>query len=254
MARMLSSFAVLALFMAAFLYCKMLIPELRPFDWDATFAAADLALFAGRHPWEWLHPLLAYPGITHALDIAYSSWVPAVFIVWGWMSISPRVPEDLRRQYWLSTLLAWTWIGVAMAIMFSSAGPCFLDSVAPELAGQYAGLNAYLASVHGEVPLSSSLAKEFLWSAHTGLVSEPGGISAMPSMHNAQAVLFALAGFRVGKKLGWTMTLYAVVIFIGSIHLGWHYAVDGMVGAAAAAAIWAFVGYALPVSQRGVHP
>src|SRR3546814_4974916 len=38
--------------------------------------------------------------------------------------------------------------------------------------------------------------------------------------------------------------LYAVVIFLGSIHLGWHYAVDGYVSIVAVAAIWAEIGRA----------
>jgi hypothetical protein len=38
------------------------------------------------------------------------------------------------------------------------------------------------------------------------------------------------------------MTLFAIVIFIGSIHLGWHYAIDGYASALATAAIWIAVG------------
>jgi hypothetical protein len=63
----------------------------------------------------------------------------------------------------------------------------------------------------------------------------------MPSLHNAIAVLYALAAFRIGRLLGWFMTGYAVIIFIGSVHLGWHYAVDGIVSAAAMVLIWRWV-------------
>lgn len=64
------------------------------------------------------------------------------------------------------------------------------------------------------------------------------GISAMPSLHNAIAVLYVFAAFRIGKLIGWFMTAYAVLIFIGSIHLAWHYAVDGIVAAIGMWAIW----------------
>jgi hypothetical protein len=53
------------------------------------------------------------------------------------------------------------------------------------------------------------------------------------------------------------MLIYAALIFVGSIHLGWHYAVDGIVGAAAAIAVWWCCGIALSkkavgaVSRRG---
>jgi TRAP-type C4-dicarboxylate transport system permease small subunit len=60
----------------------------------------------------------------------------------------------------------------------------------------------------------------------------------MPSMHVAQASLTAAAAFRVGKVLGWIATAYALLIFVGSIHFGWHYAIDGMVAVAATVAIW----------------
>ena len=36
-----------------------------------------------------------------------------------------------------------------------------------------------------------------------------GGISAMPSVHNGLAALFALAAFRIDRKAGWAMTAYA---------------------------------------------
>jgi hypothetical protein len=236
--RLLFSFSILALFMAAFLYQKMLIPEIRPFDWDATFIAWDQALFGGRHPWEMLQPWLGYPAMTMLLDYIYSSWVPFVFVFWGWMAVAPKVTAQLRRQYWMATLLSWTTIGIGMAIFFSSAGPCFLPSLFPELAAPYDRLNAYLADVNERFMLGSTLAKEFLWSAHIGAVDEPGGISAMPSMHNAQAVLFVLAAYRVNRRFGHAMSVYAILIFIGSIHLAWHYAVDGIVGGTAAVVVW----------------
>jgi hypothetical protein len=236
--RVVFACALLAIFMAAFLYHKTLIPVVRPFDWDETFMRWDRALFAGRHPWEVLHPLLGYPAVTRFLDFVYSSWVPLVFIFWAGMLASPRVPVVLRRRYWLATVLAWVGYGIVMATMLSSAGPCFLPALFPQIAAEYQGLNSYLAELHGQHMLSSTIAKDFLWQSHINVVAEPGGISAMPSMHNVQATLFALAAYRVHRTLGHAMSLYAVLIFLGSIHLAWHYAVDGIVGVVAGFAIW----------------
>jgi hypothetical protein len=69
------------------------------------------------------------------------------------------------------------------------------------------------------------------------------GISAMPSVHVAVAVLFAVLGWRTAAWLGWLFTGYACVVLIGSVHLGWHYAVDGYVSAVVAPLIWALTGW-----------
>ena len=41
---------------------------------------------------------------------------------------------------------------------------------------------------------------------------------------------------------GIALSAFAVLILLGSIHLGWHYALDGYVGAAGAALVWHLVG------------
>jgi membrane-associated phospholipid phosphatase len=70
-----------------------------------------------------------------------------------------------------------------------------------------------------------------------------GGISAMPSMHVAMSVLMACGGWQLGRKPGWLLTIFAVLIWIGSVHLGWHYALDGVVALGLTLAIWKFSGW-----------
>jgi hypothetical protein len=69
-----------------------------------------------------------------------------------------------------------------------------------------------------------------------------GGISAMPSVHNGLAVLFSIAAFKIDRTAGWVFAAYALLIWIGSIHLGWHYALDGLVSAALTILIWRAMG------------
>ena len=71
----------------------------------------------------------------------------------------------------------------------------------------------------------------------------------MPSMHNAQAALFVVFAYSIDKRLGRATLVYAALIFIGSVHLGWHYAVDGIVGIVAALAVWSVCGALL--SRKG---
>jgi membrane-associated phospholipid phosphatase len=64
----------------------------------------------------------------------------------------------------------------------------------------------------------------------------------MPSVHNGLALLFALAAFRLNRLAGWVLAAYAFFIWLGSIHLGWHYALDGIAGAALTYGIWLVCG------------
>ena len=59
---------------------------------------------------------------------------------------------------------------------------------------------------------------------------------------SASAVLNALFGFAFSRLLGAALTIVAAVTFAASIELGWHYALDGYVGALVACGIWWFAG------------
>jgi hypothetical protein len=53
------------------------------------------------------------------------------------------------------------------------------------------------------------------------------------------AMLFALSISKVSKVAGAAAWLFVLTIFVASVHLAYHYAVDGYVAAAATLAIWA---------------
>ena len=65
-----------------------------------------------------------------------------------------------------------------------------------------------------------------------------GGISAMPSIHLAIATTFVLVAFEVRRWFGFLMLGYLVTMQIGSVILGWHYAIDGYAGIICACLIW----------------
>ena len=64
----------------------------------------------------------------------------------------------------------------------------------------------------------------------------------MPSIHVSTALLFFLLWRRLSRLMGWAMGVFLVAILIGSVHLGYHYAIDGYVSIVLAGAAWWGVG------------
>jgi membrane-associated phospholipid phosphatase len=62
-------------------------------------------------------------------------------------------------------------------------------------------------------------------------------------MHVANAVLFALYAGRRWPSASAFFWLFAIVIMVGSVVLGWHYAVDGYAGGLISIAVWKMVGW-----------
>ena len=62
-------------------------------------------------------------------------------------------------------------------------------------------------------------------------------------MHVSISVLMALAAWRFHRAFGIAMTLFALFIQIGSVHLAWHYAIDGYLAAAVTVALWWISGW-----------
>ncbi len=84
--------------------------------------------------------------------------------------------------------------------------------------------------------------QSLLWSFYSAPQSI-NAISAFPSMHVASTTLMAILGFALSRWVGLALTAFAVCIMIGSVLLGWHYAVDGYVGAAIAVLCWKLSGW-----------
>lgn len=223
-------------FLTAFGSWKAAIPLLNPFGWDARFSRVDAALHLGTDPWRLIHPLLGHPWLTVLLDHTYYTWLPLVPVVLTWQAWSSR--WALRRQFLVTFALCWIVVGTAFAIAFSSAGPCFLGSLGLD-GSRYAPLMSYLTSVHANHPLFAIETQEWLWTAYATNTANPFiRISAMPSMHVAMVTLYALVGWRTWKPLGVVFAAYGILIFLGSVHLGWHYAVDGYASVLVVLLLW----------------
>ena len=225
--------------MVSFSALKEFIPIIHPFSWDPTFEHWDRVIGFGYAPWELLQSVIGYPFVTMLIDIAYNLWLIVIFGVLIWQAFFAAASLT-RMQYLLAFSLSWFIAGNLLAIAFASVGPCyfgFLHSPDP-----YAAQLAYLRETSREWPLLAPLVQDRLWASYVDTKGVNIGISAMPSMHVVAAVLTALIARRSGKLLGVVLTVYAVVIVIGSVHLAWHYAVDGIVGIGLAILFWHVAG------------
>jgi hypothetical protein len=230
-------------FQSTFNSLKQALPHIVPFSWDTKFAAADRAMHGGRDAWELLRPLLLHPEVILALDFAYAFWFVALllFLVWGAWSIHTR----LRMQALMTAMLVWAVCGMVLAFVFSSAGPCYFSQVVPgESEYTYDELLSLIDDHQSAgLPVLARFNQVALWQHYQSGIWLPfGGISAMPSVHVSMATLFVLVGWRRHPLAGMLLALYAVLIQVGSVALGWHYAIDGYVGALVTLALWLFVG------------
>ena len=219
---------------------KAVIPVIKPFAYDATFAEIDRVIHGGFYPHELLQPLMGYPLVTFATLLLYNLWLPLVFVVFI-SQVLDRSDPALRQRYFLSFALGWIFIGTIGAVALSSAGPAYYARVLglPPGTGPYADLVAYYGAAADVVPLFLADMHEMLWGIFESGVLQPGaGISAMPSVHVALATHMFLVARHKGPGRAWIFGIYGAVILAGSVHLGWHYAVDGYLGGALMALIW----------------
>jgi hypothetical protein len=205
----------------------------------------DRALHGGRYPWEWLQPLLGYPHVTWLVNGVYHYlWFFVIYGVLLWQAVSTARPR-LRMRYLLSFVFAWILIGSVGATLLSSAGPIYYGHLTTG-PNPFAPLVDYLHHVGDTVHLSVLETHEMLWRVYIAKIPALGaGISAMPSMHVAAAFLLVLFGFATSRRLGIAFGVFTLVILAGSVHLGWHYAVDGYVAIIMTWLIWWAVGWLL---------
>jgi hypothetical protein len=232
----------IAAFQRSFAYLKDMVPVLHPFSWDQTFLDWDRALHFGTDPYVYLMPLVSTPWVIAVLNGAYHLWLLMVIFllfVAGFDRTNPRA----RMTFLVAHVLTWAIGGNLLATVFSSAGPVYLERLG--MGDAFVPLMATLHQMAQHVPLPALDVQEMLWQGYVadGPIS---GISAMPSMHLASTTLMTLYAFTWRRWAGRAMVGFWVLIMIGSVALGWHYAIDGYLGAALALAFWCVAGRMVP--------
>jgi len=132
------------------------------------------------------------------------------------------------KYYWkfVSTFIFLSFMGFLTYLMFPAAPPWMASD------------NGYIRSI---VRVSSqvwaSLGIHDFPSIYNKIAPNP--VAAVPSLHTAYATLFVIFVTKFfGRKWGLLACVYPVLIIIGTIYQGEHYAVDAILGV-----IYAFVSY-----------
>jgi hypothetical protein len=223
-----------AAFFWAFACWKSAIPLVNRFSWDERLWSLDAWLHTGQ-PDLLLAPLFGGPRTIVALDHLYETWWLAQFALLLWQIWQPDLAK--AKRFLLAYALVWIVLGIFVATAFSSAGPCYAGLITGT--HRYDELLARLDAANALAPLTTLRGQAYLWAAYVRQVVPPGGgISAFPSLHVAAVVLGAIAIHERSRALGMLAWVYLALIWIGSIILGWHYALDGTVAILGALACW----------------
>jgi hypothetical protein len=234
--------ALFLLLLPTFNAFKQRILPTAGFHYDRQLAELDRLLF-GTDPGLWLHQAIGSPTTTRLFDAVYHSWfVPTTL---GLCLVGLCATARTRCQYITAYVAVWIVLGGILAYLFPAGGPAFYSDLAgtdgaePFVAVHQQLVSAgsgggFLTSVHNQAYLLANLDNPAL------VVG--GGISAIPSVHNAMAVLFALVSFRMNRALGLAMSAFAAFIWVASVYLNWHYAVDGLAGGIGAIVLWKLSG------------
>ena len=212
---------------------KVSIPSLNEYWADPMFIRWDQMLF-GQDAWRITHSMIGPLG-TQFIDMLYVLWLPYMLLAFGFGAFAKDAKFRIRST--ASFFVSWIVLGNILAILFASVGPCFY--------ADFYGNDQFepLMSLLSQQQLAAINLQDYLLSV-TDDESIGSGISAVPSLHCAITTLVVLMVYnRYGFGLGLIGAVsYHFAIWIGSVHLGWHYAVDGLISMVLVPPIWWSVG------------
>ena len=215
---------LLGLAMALHGWAKTMIPEVSGYWADPMLANFDHLLF-GQDPWH----LFRAVGLGPVFAKVYVSWFPVTFGMMGLLAFSKRDHSTLLTAF-LAILII---IGTIGQYVLPSAGPIFFERL---------GLGPRFDQLTATADPSVAFLADYLWRNYeSGGANLGTGISAMPSLHVTMAVWTMFAARALWRPLVIPAAVYALIIYVYSVASGWHYATDGVIGAALAALIYGWL-------------
>lgn len=212
---------LLLLKLTLLIYCniKQAIPFINPNLYDSQLLVLDRIFHLGFNPNTYSVQVVGDHVIAGILDRIYISWYLVKPMVLAYFAIIP----DRRIHIRFFTCYFAMWIfGGLFAVVIPSLGPIYTH---PEW---FAKLNIPFANRLQQLLLKHYQAAILHPEKYKIFIYE--GIAAFPSLHVGIIALFAFFFWQVNRKAGMAIFAYLSFIQIGSVLLGWHYAIDGYFG------------------------
>lgn len=201
---------LVALQWAVIMWLKVMLPVSVGFWADPLLANAD-GVFG--EPWRYARAALPWAG--NLIDRAYLAWAPLKF---GLLFLICLAPESRRKTVAIVAYFLTGCVCTLLQFALPSAGPVFYEALGH-------------GSRFRDLPVAHwvRITTHYLWIDYQHGTGRPGaGISAFPSVHVATALWMALAFRSYVPRLqpvGWA---FFGLVLVGSVYLGWHYALDGI--------------------------
>ena len=193
---------------------KQLLNRAVSFRIDTALAQLDRSIFFGEDP----SRVLASFDIPAAEIFYHEVWGAALYLCILLLIAQPASAD--KSALMLGYVGLWLVIGPLVHCLAPAAGPVFYQRL---------GFGDHFADARwgtGTVRIA-----DYLWGLYAaGRFGPGGGISGMPSLHVATAVWVAMAAWIFAPRWRLAAVMFAAVIFVLSIALGWHYFTDGLVG------------------------
>jgi membrane-associated phospholipid phosphatase len=200
--------------LVAFCYKEMaiLIPPVWGRSFDGALADLDFAIWHA-NPTVWLERIQT-PNFTEFMEIAYGLFVPAVLLVPALLWTAQRFKEFRYSAFLISIGFLVSYVGY---ILVPARGPRFL--LAPL---QHQALEGRWV---------------FHWMRNTLDRIESAHYDCFPSGHVELTILAWWLSRQISRKLGWAYFVYTLCIIFATVYLRYHYTVDLLAGALAAAVL-----------------
>lgn len=214
--------------LVVFVNLKQYVPALNPTLYDSPLWRLDRVLHFGVDPAVWASDFAARHGLMPFLDGAYLLFFPVQVLVPLLFLFSTRL-RPWRGAFLIAYCLLWM-VGSLGYVLWPALGPAYYRSL------RFAWLDLAPYASHLQWTLIQDYAR-FRAGPEYYAVKLYYGVAALPSLHVGMFTLFALSTWR-WRGLSVVLWVLTAITFAGSLALGWHYAVDGYVGALMAWGVW----------------